>query len=213
VYLLSRRRSLWQGRRLASLSVSDWMAGISRQRKGHVSPGYPGGLVDRCLWSGPLNPLLSAGQSLPQSAMVSCPRQDKLRDHAIALNPGRFTGKIARKARKERNTKIKKERGLAKVPARPCSYFPLKGGTSLIRTSPPPPQDHHRTLGIVLLKGPRRGLFLVSEVPLYKNLQPLMLHPQQKLANASDVLLSCFLSVRCARPALPHPNYCTSSLT
>ena len=37
----------------------------------------------------------------------------------ISLNAGRLTGKIARKARKERNTKIKKERGLAKVSTRP----------------------------------------------------------------------------------------------
>ena len=29
-----------------------------------------------------------------------------------------------------------------------------------------PPWDHHRALGIVLLKGPRERLFLVSEVPL-----------------------------------------------
>ena len=38
-------------------------------------------------------------------------------------------------------------------------------GTSLIRNSPPP-KDHHRTLGAVLLEGPTRGVFLVSEVPL-----------------------------------------------
>ena len=39
-------------------------------------------------------------------------------------------------------------------------------GISLIRNRPPP-RDHHMTLGIVLLKGPRRGVFLMSEVPLY----------------------------------------------
>ena len=35
----------------------------------------------------------------------------------------------------------------------------------------PPPQDHHRVLGIVLLKGPRGALLLMSEVPLYGMLQ------------------------------------------
>ena len=38
-------------------------------------------------------------------------------------------------------------------------------GTSLIRNRRPP-QDHHRILGIVLLHGPGRGVFLMSEVPL-----------------------------------------------
>ena len=38
-------------------------------------------------------------------------------------------------------------------------------GTSIIKNSHPP-QDHHRTQGIVLLWGPGRGLLLVSEVPL-----------------------------------------------
>ena len=41
----------------------------------------------------------------------------------------------------------------------------LYRGISLIRNSPPP-EDHHRTLGIVLLKGPMRGVFLMGEVPL-----------------------------------------------
>ena len=31
----------------------------------------------------------------------------------------------------------------------------------------PPASEYHRTLGIVLLEGPRRGVFIVSEVPLY----------------------------------------------
>ena len=31
---------------------------------------------------------------------------------------------------------------------------------------PPPPHDHHRALGIVLLQGPGAVLFLTSEVPL-----------------------------------------------
>ena len=39
------------------------------------------------------------------------------------------------------------------------------GGTSVIRNSPLP-SDHHSNLGIVLLQGPRRRLFLMSEVPL-----------------------------------------------
>ena len=43
----------------------------------------------------------------------------------------------------------------------------LYRGASLIRNCPPPP-DHHRALGIVLLKGPRGVLFLMSEVPLYR---------------------------------------------
>ena len=30
-----------------------------------------------------------------------------------------------------------------------------------------PPQDHQRALGMSLLQGPREGLFLMSEVPLY----------------------------------------------
>ena len=30
-----------------------------------------------------------------------------------------------------------------------------------------PPYHHHRALGIVLLYGPRGGLFLMSEVPMY----------------------------------------------
>ena len=38
-------------------------------------------------------------------------------------------------------------------------------GTWLIRNGTPP-QDHYKALGIVLLKGPREALFLMSEVPL-----------------------------------------------
>ena len=44
-------------------------------------------------------------------------------------------------------------------------------GTSLIRNSPPP-QDHHRILGIVLLQGPRGALFLMSEVHLHSEQAP-----------------------------------------
>ena len=32
----------------------------------------------------------------------------------------------------------------------------------------PLPLDHHRSLGIGLLQGPTRGVFLMSEVPMYK---------------------------------------------
>ena len=38
-------------------------------------------------------------------------------------------------------------------------------GTSLIRNTPPP-QGHYIALGKVLLQGPRRWSFLMSEVPL-----------------------------------------------
>ena len=38
-------------------------------------------------------------------------------------------------------------------------------GTSLIRNYPLP-QDHRMALDMVLLQGPRGGLFLMSEVPL-----------------------------------------------
>ena len=38
-------------------------------------------------------------------------------------------------------------------------------GTSLMK--PPPPEDHHRPLGIFLLYGPRGVRFRMSEVPLY----------------------------------------------
>ena len=39
-------------------------------------------------------------------------------------------------------------------------------GTSLIRNNPPP-WGHHRALDTVLLQGPRKGLFHMSELPLY----------------------------------------------
>ena len=45
----------------------------------------------------------------------------------------------------------------------------LYRGTPLIGT-PHPPQDHHMTLGIILLQGHRKGMFLMSEVPLYSRL-------------------------------------------
>ena len=40
-------------------------------------------------------------------------------------------------------------------------------GTSRIRNSLPS-QDHHRALGLVLLKSPRGALSLMSEVPLHE---------------------------------------------
>ena len=46
-----------------------------------------------------------------------------------------------------------------------CLECKVYGVTSLIKNSPPP-WGHHIALEIVLLYGPRRGLFLVSEVPL-----------------------------------------------
>ena len=42
-------------------------------------------------------------------------------------------------------------------------------GTSLIRNSPPL-YDHHTSLGIVLLKGPRGALFPMSEVPKWAHM-------------------------------------------
>jgi len=40
--------------------------------------------------------------------------------------------------------------------------------SSLIRNTPPP-EGHHAALDIVLLLGPRGALFLMSEVPLYRD--------------------------------------------
>jgi hypothetical protein len=44
-----------------------------------------------------------------------------------------------------------------------AAFRVLNRGTSLIRNSLPP-QEHHRTLGKVLLEGARRGALLLSEV-------------------------------------------------
>ena len=49
---------------------------------------------------------------------------------------------------------------------RHCSASPQVQGY-LAHKKRRPPQDHHRILGIGLLKGPTGGLFLMSEVPLY----------------------------------------------
>ena len=40
------------------------------------------------------------------------------------------------------------------------------------KNPPPPPLDHHRAPGIVLLEGPRGGGGLMSEVPLYGSAVP-----------------------------------------
>ena len=45
------------------------------------------------------------------------------------------------------------------------SEMPLYRDASLMRNNPFP-LDHHRALGIDLRWGPRRGMFLMSEVPL-----------------------------------------------
>ena len=46
------------------------------------------------------------------------------------------------------------------------TYMQEYRGTSFIRKCPPP-QDHHRSLGIVLLQRPKGARILVSEVSLY----------------------------------------------
>ena len=51
------------------------------------------------------------------------------------------------------------------VPERRESGVGSYRGTSLIRKRPPS-QTHQRGLCIVLLQGPRKALFLVSEAPL-----------------------------------------------
>jgi len=52
-------------------------------------------------------------------------------------------------------------------------------GTSLIINSPPP-QGHHRALGIILLQGPRGSRFLMSEVLLYAAGGPMPVHFRAK---------------------------------
>ena len=42
----------------------------------------------------------------------------------------------------------------------------------LLAGNSPPPQDHDRALGIVLLYGPRGVLFLMSKVPLFHPSNP-----------------------------------------
>ena len=53
---------------------------------------------------------------------------------------------------------------LSVPPRGPSTTREANRGISLIRNSPSP-WDHHGTSGIVLLKGPRRVVFLMSEVP------------------------------------------------
>ena len=52
-----------------------------------------------------------------------------------------------------------------------------------------PPYDHRRVLGIVLLYGPRRKQFLMSEVPLYLPMS-LRCSPPGNVAGVEDVSLS-----------------------
>ena len=46
----------------------------------------------------------------------------------------------------------------------PATRNPLQ--EYLAHKKQPPPQEHHRTLDIVPLQGPRRGVLLMREVPL-----------------------------------------------
>ena len=55
-------------------------------------------------------------------------------------------------------------------------------GASLM-TNSPPPQDNHRTLGTILLQGLRRGVFLMSEVPLWREkIQERLAQPRPTVA-------------------------------
>ena len=67
---------------------------------------------------------------------------------------------------RERESERESERDGGLIPLGParCSRGKYRG-TSLIRKRPPP-LDPHRALGMVLLWGPRRRWFLMSEVPL-----------------------------------------------
>jgi hypothetical protein len=47
----------------------------------------------------------------------------------------------------------------------------------------PPPYDHRRTPGKVLLKSPRRGLFLMSEVPLFHSALHARVHGNLRWKN------------------------------
>ena len=79
-------------------------------------------------------------------------------------------------------------------------------GTSFIRNSPPP-WDHHRTLGIVLLQGPGRGVFRRSQVPLYW-FQHAQKDPGQILAWrwSHCVLLDCKINDQPPSKNDPHPQ-------
>ena len=59
--------------------------------------------------------------------------------------------------------------GTAAVVPRSWEIAPLSDQTVglqgyLAHKKPPPPQDHHRALGVGLLLGPRESRFLMSEV-------------------------------------------------
>jgi len=60
--------------------------------------------------------------------------------------------------------------GSKHAPMAPRTHLEYRG-TSLIRKRPPP-YDHHRAPGMVLLQGPRRRRFLMSEAPLYPHEGP-----------------------------------------
>ena len=53
----------------------------------------------------------------------------------------------------------------------------------LIHKKTPTPQGHHMALDMVLLCGPRRRLFLISEVPLYPSSSTLVLFLGSKRSN------------------------------
>ena len=52
------------------------------------------------------------------------------------------------------------------APVRIAYIHALRGYLALKKQ--PLPEDHHRTLGIALLQGPRRVQFLMSKVPMYR---------------------------------------------
>ena len=54
-------------------------------------------------------------------------------------------------------------RSLGAAPKCMCAYETVSLQGCLAHKKPQPPQDHH----MILLYGPRGGLFLMSEVPLY----------------------------------------------
>jgi len=66
-----------------------------------------------------------------------------------------------RAARRSNRTEVTRE---------PVRVAHLQG--YLAHKKPPPPKDHHRTLGMVLLYGARRVVSLMSEVPLYHARSP-----------------------------------------
>jgi len=67
---------------------------------------------------------------------------------------------------------------------------PFYRDTSLIRNCPPP-QDHHRALGIILLKGPRGALFLMSEVPVLSSVPSESPPTYKRLVPPSETSRRC----------------------